>query len=154
MKRYLAFWYEAYEALGGLWDAIGAFNSIEEAKKAVIEKREGLKFQQKMDSGYVFDLTDKTVKWALDDEDIDIDHLFLNEDKTQIESLSVEMGNRMFSFDHRTPEINKDILYLLGNGLTGVQNCQLVRGRYEPSFGDFSKDENGKHEYVTYWKYI
>ena len=75
--------------------------------------------------------------------------------KTTKEQLSIKLGDHMCLFDFREPTINSNILYLLGNAITGIEkHCQLVRGKYNPDFGDFEKDKNGKHKYVTHCRYI
>lgn len=85
----------------------------------------------------------------------DIKAMAFNELWEQSKQPVIQMGNHMISFNQRTPDRDRDILYLLGNALTGVkETCMLVRGVYDPKFGDFERDESGKHMYVTYWRYI
>lgn len=67
---------------------------------------------------------------------------------------SVESGRTMFSFNHITPDPNREIIYLLGNDIDGLTKCQMVTGRYKPDHIDFSKDYGGLFKYVTYWMYV
>jgi hypothetical protein len=72
----------------------------------------------------------------------------------QLNKNSVNRGDFMFSFNNRLPDEGREIIYLLGNGIDGIKNCQLVTGRFDTSLGDFSNDETGTFEYVSYWKYL